>query len=370
MTGSDTGHSVLTVHEPAVEQVDVPVPGPVAIPDMEDRPPASIGKSFLSWRTFVSFGLAVAIMVFVFRGLDIDIRDSWRQIRAANPWLFLGALGVYYLTFAIRAFRWTGMLDQAGINRQNGYPVPGLPGMTQIIVLSWFANSVLPARLGDAYRSYLIKQRAMASFGVSFGTILAERLIDLVILVTVLLASGLIVFGTHTPEKTQQAFIAGAVVVIVGVLGVTMFWLFRESLERVIPHRIMPHYQKVRDGLFTALARPLPPSIISMLLWLLDGLRVYLVAWALGYQISYPAGIMVALISALVSIVPFTPAGLGFVEGFMVTALTQIGVPASTAAAIALLDRVITYLSLIVLGIPLYLWLLRREIRVSNENPD
>jgi glycosyltransferase 2 family protein len=340
--------------------VDAPVP--------VDLPPASIGKSFLSWRTFVSFGLALAIMVFVFRGLNIDINDSWRQIREANPWLFLTALAIYYLTFVVRAFRWTGMLDQAGINRQNGFPVPGLPGITQIIVLSWFANSVLPARLGDAYRSYLIKQRSRASFGVSFGTILAERLIDLVVLVTVLLVSGLVVFGTHTPDKAEQAFAWGGGGVGVGVLGVALLWLFRETIERYLPQRIMPHFRKVRDGLFTALSRPLPPSIISVFLWLCDGLRVYLVAWSLGYHISYPAGIMVALISALVSIVPFTPAGLGFVEGFMVTALTQIGIPASTAGAIALLDRVITYLSLIVIGIPLYIWVLRREIRVANEN--
>ena len=366
MTNRETEGVLLSAPAPVGESIDAVV----VAPDIDEQPPASIGKSFLSWRTFVSFGLAVAIMVFVFRGMDIDLKDSWRQIRSANPWLFTGALGVYYLTFAIRAFRWTGMLDQAGINRVNGYHVPGLPGMTQIIVLSWFANSVLPARLGDAYRSYLIKQRARASFGVSFGTILAERLIDLVILVTVLLASGLVVFGTHTPDKAQQAFMAGAGVVVIGVIGVVAFWFFRESIERFMPNRIMPHYRKVRDGLFTALARPISPSVISVLLWLADGLRVYLVAWALGFQISYPAGIMVALISALVSIIPFTPAGLGFVEGFMVTALTQIGVPASTAAAIALLDRVITYLSLIVLGIPLYLWVLRREIRISNENPD
>lgn len=343
--------------------------GVVTEPEEAAPPPTSIGRSFLSWRTFVSFGLAVVIIVFVFRGLNIDIRDSWRQIREANLWLFAGALLVYYLTFAVRAFRWTGMLGQAGISRQAGYPVPGLRGMYQIIVLSWFANSVLPARLGDAYRGYLVKQRANASFGVSLGTILAERLIDLVVLVTVLLASGLIVFGTQTPDNTERAFLAGGAVVVAGVIGVTVFWFFRESVERIMPSRIMPYYQRIRDGLFTALARPLAPSAISVLLWLCDGLRVYLVAWSLGFHISFPAGIMVALISSLVSIVPFTPAGLGFVEGSMVTALTQLSIPASTAAAIALLDRVITYLSLIVVGIPLYLWVLRRDIRTTNEDP-
>lgn len=360
----DTQH--MTSDERAGDQAGTVVNAP----EIPEQPPASIGKSFLSWRTFVSFGLAIVIIVFVFRGLNIDIQESWRQIRQANVGLFIGALAIYYLTFAIRAFRWSGMLHQAGITRENGYSMPSLPGMYRIIVLSWFANSVLPARLGDAYRGYLIKQRANASFGVSFGTILAERLIDLVILVTVLLGSGLVVFGTHAPDNAQTAFLAGGAVVLAGVIGVIIFWLFRETIEKVLPQRIMPHYRKVRDGLFMALARPLPPSGISVLLWLCDGIRVYLVAWALGYQISYPAAIMVALLSSLVSIIPFTPAGLGFVEGSMVAALTQIGVPASTAGAIALLDRVITYLSLIVVGIPLYLWMLRSDMRKSHEDAD
>lgn len=343
------------------EQQDVPV----SVPPDGDAP-ASLGRKFLSWKTLVSFGLAIAIMVFMFRGMDIDIRDSFRQMRRANIPLFAAALLTYYLTFFIRGYRWRMMLNDAGINRQNGYTVPNLPGMFQIFVMSWFANSVLPARLGDAYRSFLLKQRSKASFGVSFGTILAERLIDLVVLVTVLLLSGLVVFGTRTPDKTEQAFVAGGAVVVVGVIGVGALWVLRDQIDRFMPQRIAVHYRKVRDGLFDSLKRPIPPATLSVLLWLCDGLRVYLVAWSLGQHISYPAAIMVALISALVSIIPFTPAGLGFVETFMVTALTQIGVVGSSAAAIALLDRVVTYLSLIVVGIPLYLWLLRRDIKEAD----
>lgn len=348
------------------EHPDVPVSS-----SPEGEAPESLGRKFLSWKTFVSFGLAIAIMVFMFRGMDIDIRDSLRQIRRANVPLFLGALLSYYVTFFIRGYRWKMMLGDAGINEKNGYSIPGLTGMFQIFVMSWFANSVLPARLGDAYRSFLLKQRAKASFGISFGTILAERLIDLVVLVTVLLLSGLVVFGTHTPDKTEQAFVAGGAVVVIGVIGVGALWILRDQIDRFMPQRIAVHYRKVRDGLFDALKRPIPPAMISVLLWLCDGLRVYLVAWSLGQHISYPAAIMVALISALVSIIPFTPAGLGFVETFMVTALTQIGVPGNSAAAIALLDRVVTYLSLIVIGIPLYLWLLRRDMReVDREGAD
>lgn len=332
--------------------------------------PDAIGKRFLSVRTLVSFGLALAILVFVFRGLGIDLGDAWARIREANVPLFLGALAVYYFTFVIRALRWTSMLARVGIDEEHGHPVPKLPGMIQIFLLSWFANCVVPARLGDAYRSYLIKQRADASFSVSLGTILAERLIDLVMLVAVLLGSGFIVFGTHAPDRARSTFLIGGVVVLIGIAGVAGLWLARERAERLLPARLTTHFRKLHTGLFLVLSRPTPYGLTSIVLWFCDGLRVYLIAWSLGQHISYPAAIAVALVSALVSIVPFTPAGLGVVEGFMVWALTQIDVPPGSAAAIALLDRFTTYGSLLIIGLPLYLWVLRRDIRESRENPD
>lgn len=324
--------------------------------------PQSLGRSFRSWKTWLSFALAIAIIVVMFRGLNIDFQDSWRQIRQSTIGFFLIALLCYYAALFIRGYRWTGMLRQVGISRETGYHVPNLWGMFEIIVLSWFANSILPAKLGDAYRGFLIKRRANASFGTSFGTILAERLIDLVMLVLVLLASGVIVFGLHAPGRTQQAFVWGGTVVLIGVIGVVILWLLRDRLERFMPSQALTHYRRLHGGLFQVLANPLRPALLSVCIWLLDGLRVYLIARSLGWDLHISESIMVALISALVSVIPFTPAGLGFVETFMVTALTQIGVVASTAAAIALLDRVVTYLSLIIVGVPLYFWVLRREV--------
>lgn len=336
----------------------------------EGKAPDSLGRRFLNLRTLVSFGLAIAVMYVVFRGLGIDLGDAWSRMRQANRGMFAAALGVFYLSFVIRAWRWTRMLGRVGIDAEHGYPVPELPGMYQIILLSWFANCVVPARLGDAYRSFLLKARTGASFGMSFGTILAERLIDLVVLVSVLLVSGLIVFGAHAPDQAAKAFLFGGAVVVIGVVGIVVLWLLRNQIERILPLRVMMHYRRLNRGLFRVLARPIPFGVMSVLLWLGDGLRVFLIAWSLGQHISYQAAIMVALISALVSIVPFTPAGLGFVEGFMVTALTQIGVPPGIAAAITLLDRVVTYLSLIVIGLPIYLWVLRRDIGESRASAD
>lgn len=318
-------------------------------------------------RTLVSFGIAAFIVFFVFRGLE-DPADVWRQLREANFSLVLAALLVFYSTFFVRAARWLRMLRQAGINEHNGYVLPSIPGTYFILILSWFANCVVPARLGDAYRSFLLKDRTGASFGLGLGTILAERLIDLVVLVVIALGSGVVVFGTHAPGRAEQAFLLGMIVVVLGVVGAILLYRFRDHLEERLPDRFSGHFARLNRGIFDILRRPMPFALMSLLIWLGDGLRLYLVAWSLGAKITFPEALVVALLSALVTIIPITPAGIGVVEGFMIWMLPQVGVPSETAAAIAILDRVITYWSLIVFGLPLYLINLRRDIGASATN--
>lgn len=335
-----------------------------SIPD-----PKAMTRNLFSARMLVSLLVAIGVLVFVIRGTDLDVREALRQIRQANVGYFALAVLTYYFSFLLRGYRWKQMLVTAGISESTGHRMPGLGGMFQIITLSWFVNSVLPARAGDAYRCYLIKQRAGASFGISLGTMLAERLIDLVVLVTLLLVSGVVVYGTHAPDRAEQAFLIGGGVVVLGVVGVIVLWFLRDRLESFMPTKAVRHYRRVQSGLFSSLSKPVMPVGISVIIWLCDGLRVFLVAWSLGQHVPYQAAIMVALLSAMISTIPVTPAGLGFVEGIMIYALTTINVSSNTAGAIALLDRVVTYGSLLIVGGIMYAWLLKREVQETNANP-
>lgn len=335
-----------------------------------DSPQESLGRRFLQPRTLISFALAAAIVYFVFRGLNINVDEVWRQVREANPTLLIAGLATYYLAVLLRAFRWRAMLVRVGVDRRHGYETPGVYSTFEMVVLSLFANCVVPARLGDAYRGYLLKQRSGASFGVGLGTILAERLIDVVVMVLVVVVAGIAVFGTHVPGRAEQAFLLGLAVVVIGVIGSIALFFLRDHLETRIPERFTGHFRRLNKGIFGILHNPLPFAAIGVLIWLLDGLRVFLVARALGADLSVQEAIVVSLLSALVTIVPFTPAGLGIVEGFMIWILAQVGVGHDTAAAIALIDRSITYLSLIAIGLPMYALVLRREAKEIVATPE
>jgi uncharacterized protein (TIRG00374 family) len=338
--------------EPATVEPELPAPEPIQ-------------RRLLRPHTLISFGIAALIVALLVRRLDIDPWAVWQNLRNANPALFLAALAIYYLTFVARTFRWRYMLVQAGIPRQPGFRMPSFRRLFEILMLSWFANCVVPAKLGDGYRCYLLKQDSGASFSRTLGTILAERLTDLVVLFVTMSGAGLIAFQGNLPSKVVQTMLAGIGLIAVGVTAVAIVGIGRNRVQRFIPERFHRQFEHFHTAIFACLRRPGIPTAISLGVWAMDGLRFYLVAAALGAGLSFPLAVFVALMSALLTTLPITPAGVGVVELAVVVVLKLVDIHADMASSIALMDRLIGYWSLIVVGLVLYLWKLRREVAAT-----
>lgn len=326
----------------------------------------SLRDRFLKPRTLVSLALALAIIVFVFRGLDINLAETWAQMRRANPWLFLLAFLSFAATFPVRAIRWRLLLRNADFPIAEGRRSwASTPAMTEYIGLSWFANCVVPAKLGDAYRGYLLKHNGNVSFSRTLGTIVAERLLDMVMLFTLLVLSGWSVFGTHLPAGTGYVFAFGLVLVVVIVSGLATMRFLSPTIRRFMPARFKTAYASFESGTLGALkARALPPLLgLTVLVWALESARLFLVIEALGgLNLSITSVVFVTLMSSLLTTIPATPGGLGLVEGGITGVLQSalFGVVAPVAAAVALLDRVISYWAIVVFGFILYLFSKRK----------
>ena len=344
-----------------IELDAVPATEPVS---ERDDVQSTLRKKFLSPQTLVSFGIAIAVLWFVVRRLDIDPAAIGAQIRQANP-LFLGvAFALWYGAFFARGWRWGYMLSSAGFDRARGYPIPSTRGLAEIVVLAYFANSLVPAKLGDAYRAYLLKREGRVPFSAGFGTILAERLVDVMMLVVVLAASALVVFGDQLPPQARPALLLAALLVVAGVLGMLVLWFTRETVIRFLPERLRGAYTRLQAAVFGSLRRPQIVLGMGLLFWFGDGLRVWFVSRALDAGISPAVAILVAVMGALLTVIPFTPAGLGVVElGVGSVLVGVLGVDPVMAGSIILLDRVVAYWSLLVVGAVLYARRVRREYR-------
>lgn len=327
----------------------------VADVDPSERP-ISLGERMRSPQTIASFVVAFGIIILVFWRLDINFGDVWSQIRHADPLYLTIAFAVYYGSFPIRAMRWKLILANARISQEDGFAVPGIVGLSEIYVLSWFANCVVPAKLGDAYRGYLLKKNAGPSFSRTLGTIFAERLLDVIALVGLMVVSGLLVFHGTVPSGLRWWFVSGAALVVTGIGGLIALMTASHRIEALFPERFRPYYNRLADGIVSSFSRQglVKVAGLTVLIWGLEGARVYAGAQALGIDLSLSQSLFIALLASLLTTFPFTPAGMGVVEGGTVFALRLFDVTAASATAAALLDRTIASYSVVLIGGLLY----------------
>lgn len=316
-----------------------------------------LGRRIFSLRNAASFLLAVAVLYLVYREfLGVDWGETWASVRGANAWLFALALAVFYCSFPLRARRWKALLTNVGYSREAGQPMPSTLGLTRVMYLAWFANCVTIARLGDAYRGYLLKREAGVSFAVTLGTVLAERLLDLLVLAAMMGAGVLVVFGGSLPTEAIQALAAGLILSVIGIAGLLCMRRFRWAFERVLPKRLHARYSRLERGVIDSFRR-LPLLVaFSVAGWVLEGAALYVTASAVGAPVPVAGALVVALAASLLSAVPITPAGLGFTEAGMVVMLGWLGLDVATATAVILLFRIINYWSIVAFGFALYVF--------------
>lgn len=310
----------------------------------------SLRRRFFNLNTLVSFVLAFAIIIFGLTRLDVDVPDLVSQIRQSNLLLYGLAYLVYYATFPLRGLRWGLLLNNAGFTTDNGVKLPSVWGLAELIFLSWFANCVVPAKLGDAYRVYLLRKNSGASFPRTAGTVLAERIMDMVVLFLLLVvaAAGVMSQGSGGPALAILGGGLGLVVVI--IIGLVVMRHFGHRVEPRLPGRLRPIYSRFVEGTLSSF-RQLPLLAgLTVLVWLFEVGRLFLVADALGVFLALPTIVFVALASSLLTVLPFTPGGLGLVETGIV-GLLMLTVSREQAISVALLDRSISYWSILAFGL-------------------
>jgi glycosyltransferase 2 family protein len=323
-------------------------------PDEVDQ--LSLARRLRQPRTIISIliPLAVIVIFVVLNGGQLGKVPG--LIARADLRLVGVAFLIFYAGFPLRGLRWALLLRGTGIRIS-------VRDSTEILFLSWLVNCVVPAKLGDVYRAYLLKINSSASLSRTFGTVFMERILDLVAIALLGIAAGFWSFRGGLPPAIQVILALGLIVVAALAVGLlTMRNFGRRILTRMpLPPRIMEFYDRFVEGVFGAIAlRQLPLlGTLTGTIWMTEALRLFFVVEAFGFtevRMGVSGAVFVALIGSLLTAVPLSPAGFGIVEAGIVGVLTvAYGVPLAEATAIALLDRVISVFSIIVLGTIAYL---------------
>jgi uncharacterized protein (TIRG00374 family) len=363
---TQTSQSTLLLHTSEIE----------ARQDQEiTREQLSLGKRLLNWRTLVPLALVIVFLCIFAQHANIDPQKTWAAIRSANLLLFAAAFVIYYSSFVLRALRWRILLQNAGYTKANGIELPRFWKLVEIVYISFFANAIVPAKLGDLYRAYLLRQEIGVSTTRSFGTVLAERLLDLVVLLLLFIPAIIISLHENLPPQLRLSLELLFAAVVIGIVGLFILRQAREPIARLIPLRFRDQYYHFQEGTLGSFRRLPILSGFTVGVWLCEALRFFFIALSL-HLISgdlvhiAAAAIFIGLGEALLSTIPATGGGVGFVEGGMVAMLALFSQGANavnlTAAAI-LLDRSITLLSILIIGFIVFLFAFGRKATLAGK---
>ena len=303
----------------------------------------------------MSLAIAAVFVLFLATRFEFDWAKTWSNIRGMDPALYAAGLAAYYASFVLRGLRWRLLVQNAGIDSQEGAALPSAPRFSQLIVIGWFVNSISVLRMGDAYRAYALSREARVGMAPSLGTILAERVTDVFAILALVLV-GVAGFSASDDVSVVLRLLAAALLLAGVVTSLLLFMrAFGLRLAGRLPFGLERRYRAFHDVALGSLRRL--PSVLALGLggWLLEAGRLYLVVEALELSIGWPLVLIVSLAHAILSVVP-TPGGIGAVEPG-VTALLVLELERSDALSVTLVDRTITYLSVLIIGgLTLLLW--------------
>lgn len=296
--------------------------------------------------------LATLFLLLLFRGVRLG--DVAATIKGVTPQWIVAALAALVMGYACRIQRWRLMLMQE--NRMLKWTSCAGP-----FLISFAANNVLPFRAGDALRSFAFNGRLGVSTGVVIATLLAERLLDFLVIL-VLFGALLLFFNLDAGHYARLNVII--VVMIAMALALVLLCLdgaepIRASLggamSRRLPRIGSGVLSEMSNGFVTLRRLAQGRALIilalwSMAAWALETLTFWFAALALPALSSPSGGILALPLTAFATLIPSAPGYLGTFDFFAARAMTEFGNSTSAAVTYAALVHVIIWVPLTISG--------------------
>jgi len=332
----------------------------------------SISKRLFNWRTFVPLVIAIIALIIFSQKININPKLTWLAMRNAKVYFVLAAFIIYYLSFPIRTFRWRMLLENIGYTKENGIQLPKFWKLLEIIYVSWFANVIVPAKLGDLYRAYLLRREAGLPATRTFGSILAERLLDLIVLLLLFIPAVIISLHENLPPQLVLGLKITLILVVVGIIGLFILRMFPTQIGLVVPKRFRGYYYQFQEGTLRSFRRIPALTGLTASVWACEALRFFFIALALNLISGnlvhvFFASLFIALGEALLTAVPFTGGGIGLVEGGMLAMISLFTPNTSLALAAIVIDRAISLFSVLVIGFFVFMITIGRQATIPDQ---
>ncbi len=264
---------------------------------------------------------------------------------------------VYFVALWIRSVRWRLLLPRDEV------PVVTL---FRTLAVGFTANNVLPFRLGEVVRAYLLNVWCGVSYGDSVASLVVERVFDALALAALLLLALALTPNPPGLLVLSGLAVGGIFVVGAGLLALagwrpTLLVGLTRLIARPLPPRAGEALVSVASRFGQALklihggVRLSKVAALSLLAWACELSMFYFLLFAFGIRGTYPQALLAGASGNFATLVPSSPGYVGTFDAAVKAAVAAIGVDPDVATAYALVVHATLLVPVSVLG-AIILW--------------
>jgi uncharacterized membrane protein YbhN (UPF0104 family) len=249
----------------------------------------------------------------------------------------LGAIALYALATLVRGERWQRLLIDEGAT-------PHRKDTHALNVIGYMGNNVLPARAGDAIRVFLTAPRANTSKRTVVGTLVAERLLDVTVLLVIFVIVGYGLLGEVGGNSVELI----ALVAVVGVAALAVGWRFIKRNEKL--HGALAPIASATLGLRRAHHGLLLVGL-TLVIWAIEAAVWMSTAAAVGFLMNPIEGLYMVALASVFAMIPSGPGYAGTQDAAVTIGVKALGGSGATAVGYLLMLRFVIVVPITLLGL-------------------
>jgi hypothetical protein len=303
-------------------------------------------------RRTLALGLLVSAVFLYLAFRNVPLADLAAALRRLDLGWLLVAILISVCIMLFRAWRWQIELR----------PLERIPfgRLWVVTAVAYLAINVLPVRLGEVVRPWLLSRRSSVSFSNVVGNLVVEKTMDAVVTLFYILV------GLVTIENLPEWVRTGARVPAVGaavlvVLVLLLYWRGETFVDRTVlrflPERVGAGVRRV-TGAIVAGMRVLPNPrlllavfVVSLGLWFLPILSSWVMIRAFAFDVPFGAAVVVFIFIGFGTALPNVPGMIGPYQYACILALGLFGVPQADALAYGLVLNAVQFFTLVAQGL-------------------
>jgi len=236
----------------------------------------------------------------------------------------------------------------------------GLGRLWVVTSVAYMAINLLPVRLGEVVRPWLLSRRSRVSFSNVVGNLVIEKTMDSIVIVFYILVG--LLTTTNLPAWVRRGALVPAVAAtVLAGLVLLLWWKGEPFVDRWIvhylPERVGARLSRVTRAIIDGM-RVLPDGrllatvfVVSVALWFLPILSSYVIINAFAFQVPFSAALIVFIFIGFGTALPNAPGMIGTFQYACVLALGLFGVDQTAALAYGLVLNALQVLSIVAQGL-------------------